>query len=229
MIRSIALRIPTLALLASAIVSTAQAGDLAGSVSLTSAYISRGTDQNVLNGAALQGFVTYSHGPFYVSAFASSMNYGEGTTKELDFFGGVRKSAGPWTVDLGFANINYPDNHTPLNFVEYDLKVDRAIGKGNVGVWLGYTDAYFNTYGQGVWTEAHASYPITQSVSISGAVANQDLPNNFDYRTWNIGLTKAFAGGVSADLRYSDTDRHDLDPRWNTYGARTSLTLTKSF
>lgn len=209
--------------------SPALAGELSGSVSLASAYISRGTDQNVYNGAAVQGFVSYVHGPFYVSSFASTMNYGEGSTKELDFFGGVRKSVGPWSFDAGFANINYPDNHTPLNFVEYDLKIDRAIGKGSVGVWLGYTDAYFNTYGEGVWSEVHASHPLTDKLSISGSVANQDLPNNFDYNTWNLGVTYAAAKDISVDLRYSDTDRHDLDPRWNTYGARTALVLTRSF
>lgn len=206
------------------------AGDVSGFASITSRYVSRGTDQNVYGNPALQGGVTYTtENGFYATAFASTMNFGEGTTKELDFFVGKKTTFGKTTVDLSVASINYPDNKLPWNFVEYDIKVDHPVGKGNVGIWVGYTEHYFNIFGEGWWTEAHASYPLTDKLSVSGAVANQALKNDFDYRTWNVGATYMVTPTISADVRYSNTDRHDLDPIFGTYGERVSVTLTKAF
>lgn len=210
--------------------TSAQAGDMSGYVSVTSAYMSRGTEQNVNHDPAIRGGVNWSNEDgYYVNAFASTMDFGEGSTQELDFFAGKKWTVGKATVDLGVASINYPNNHLPWNFVEYDLKVDHPVGKGNVGAWIGYTDSYFNIFGQGLWTEVHGSYPLTDKLSVSGALANQALKNDFDYRTYNIGATYAVTPNVAVDLRYSDTDAHNLDPIWGTYDGRFSATATLSF
>jgi uncharacterized protein (TIGR02001 family) len=210
--------------------STAAAGTLTGFADATSNYISRGTAQDVHGRPALQAGATYqTQNGWYATTFASTMNFGEGTTKELDFFAGKKTTFGATTVDVGLASINYPANHLPWNFVEYDIKVDHPLGKGNVGAWVGYTDHYFNIYGRSVWTEVHASYPVTAKITVSGAAANQYVPHDFDYRTWNIGATYSVTPTVSLDARYSDTDRHDLDPVFGTYGSQLSVTLTKTF
>lgn len=230
-----------LALLAAAAllaVATPAAAEVSGFVSVTSNYMSRGTEQNVYHKPAVQGGVNWSNDQgFYANVFASTMNFGEtgfgisdrNTKLELDYFAGKKTQVGKATVDVGVAVINYPSNHAKWNFVEYDLKVDHPVGKGNVGVWLGYTEHYFATYGAGIWTEVHGSYPVTDKITVSGAVANQDLRNDFDYRTWNVGATYAVTPTISFDVRYSDTDRHDLDPVFDSYGEQVSFTVTKSF
>lgn len=223
-------KLALLAAVAALFATPAFAGPISGFVDVTSRYVSRGTDQNTNGNPAIQGGLTYTTATgFYATAFASTMNFGEGTTKELDFFAGKKTTFGKTTVDVSVASINYPDNKLPWNFVEYDVKVDHPVGKGSVGAWIGYTDHYFNIFGQGLWTEVHGSYPLTDKLSVSGAVANQALKNNYDYRTWNVGATYMVTPTISADLRYSNTDRHDLDPIFNTYGQRVSATFTKSF
>ncbi len=210
----------------------ALAGDLSGSATITSNYISRGTAQNVDGGGgpAVQGSLTYTTDTnLYATVFASTMDFGEGTTKELDFFVGYRPTIGDYTVDLSVASINYPNNHTEWNFVEYGVKIDRPVGKGSAGVWVGYAPKYFAVFGPGWWTEAHASYPVTDKLTVSGAVANQALKNNFDYRTWNIGATYAVTPNLFFDVRYADTDRLDLDPIYDTYDDSVSVSLTATF
>ena len=210
-------------------VTSTHAEGLSGSIGVTNAYMSRGTEQNVYHEPAVLGFVTYEKNGFYVSAFAANMNYGEGTTFELDGFGGYRFPAGEWLIDVGFAAINYPSSPNMWNFVEYDIKADRPVGKGSFGIWLGYTDAYFYSYGQGVWSEAHGSYPINDKVSVSASVAYQDLNDGWSYATYNVGTTISLAPTVLLDVRYSDTNQHDLDPLFGTYNDRLAVTLTKLF
>ena len=217
--------------------TAAHAGETSGWVGVTSNYISRGTAQNVYGNPSVQASATYTDKGYYATVFASTMNFGEtgfgiadkNTTKELDFFVGKKTTVGKTTVDFSVASINYPDNHAKWNFVEYGVRLDRSFGKAQAGVWVGYTDQYFANYGQGIWTEAHGSYPITDKLFVSGAVANQDLPNNFDYRTWNVGAIYSVTPTVSVDVRYSDTDRHDLDPVFDSYGSAVAVTITKGF
>jgi len=209
--------------------TSVQASDLSGSVAWTSNYMARGTEQNVYHNPSVQGFVTYTKNGFYASVFAASMNYGEGSTFELDYFGGYRKTIKDWTVDVGFASINYPGSPNNWEFVEYDIKVDRPLGKGSIGAWVGYTDAYFYSYGKGLWTEIHGSYPVHEKVSVSGAIGNQDLENGFAYSTYNIGATWSATPTFLVDVRFSDTNKHELDPWFHTYSDRVSVTLTKLF
>lgn len=209
--------------------TSVQASDFSGSVGITSNYMSRGTEQNVYHDPAVMLFAQYTKAGFYVSTFAANMNYGEGTKNELDFFGGYRKTANAWTFDVGFASINYPGSPNNWQFVEYDFKADRTVGKGSVGIWIGWTDSYFYSYGKGLWTELHGSYPITSTVSVSGGIANQDLENGFAYSTYNVGVTWSAQPTLLVDVRFSDTNKHELDPWFHTYDDRVSVTLTKLF
>lgn len=220
--------------------ATPAAAEVSGFIGVTSHYMSRGTDQNVKDRPDIQGGITYtSDAGYYATVFASTMNFGEtayaavpeDTTKELDFFIGKKTQVGKTTVDVGIASINYPDNHMPWNFVEYYLKAERPVGDNgaSIGGMIGYTNHYFSVYGQGVWLETHGSYPITDKTTLSASVAHQSLPNDFDYSTWNIGATYAVLPDVFVDVRYSDTDGHDLDPIFRTYDAEVSVTLTKVF
>lgn len=227
-----------MAAVAALLASPAFAGELSGAIGVTSNYVSRGTQQDVNDEPDVFGTLTYrTQTGYYATVFASTMNYSEtsygaakDSTKELDFFVGKSTQVGKTTVDVGLASINYPDNSVQWNFVEYYAKIDRPItDKVNGGVWLGYTNHYFGTYGTGIWTEAHASYAATPKLTISGAAANQQLDNDFDYRTWNVGATYAVRDNLYVDIRYSDTDGHDLDPLFSTYDAQTSVTLTATF
>lgn len=219
---------------------TAVAAELTGFVSVTSDYMSRGTSQNVDDRPDVRGALTYTtENGYYGSVFASTMDFGEtaymavpkDTTKELDFFVGKKTQVGKTTVDVGIASINYPDNHVQWNFVEYYVKAERPVGDNgaSIGGMISYTDSYFAVYGEGIWVEAHGSYPMTEKLSLSASVAHQSLPNNFDYSTWNVGATYAIRPDIFLDVRYSDTDGHDLDPIYNTYDSKVSTTLTKTF
>jgi uncharacterized protein (TIGR02001 family) len=214
---------------ASLLASAAVAADVSGSITLTSNYVSRGTAQNLPGGPSLQAYGEISHKGFYASTFAATMDYDEGSTKELDFFVGYRKAVGKFSIDVSAANINYPDNPTALNFIEYGVKVDHPVGKGNVGVWVGYTNHYFNTYGKGTWTEAHASYPLTDKLTINGQVAHQNLPRGWDYSTYGVGASYALGKGYSLGLAWSDTDKPQLDPIYGSYGDQVAVSITKAF
>jgi uncharacterized protein (TIGR02001 family) len=221
-----------LALLSAALFLTttsAHAVEVGYTAAVASRYVSRGTDQNVNGDPALELGVNVSKGNFYFNTFAANMNFGEGTKKELDFFAGYKPTIKNTTLTFQVASINYPMNHSAWNFVEYEFGADHSLGKGSVGAFVGYTDSYFAVYGPGTWTEVHASYPLTNKIGVSASFGHQALRNNFDYNTWNVGATYAMNKHLSLDVRYSDTDRHDLDPIYNTYGNRLAMVLTASF
>lgn len=83
----------------------AGAQSLSYGVTLTTNYVSRG-NTNTNHGPAIQPWMEYGNGGFYVGAWASNLNNGTDTV-ELDLYGGYRMDVGSASFDLGYARYIY--------------------------------------------------------------------------------------------------------------------------
>jgi len=165
----------------------------------------------------------------YAGAWASNVDFGDGTRAEVDLYGGVRPKLGPVTLDLGFVRYLYAGQRAGPHEDYTELKVapSLALGPATFGAaWL-HSEDFFRRSGPSNYLEANASLPIGASpFSVSGAVGRQEVRGPGDYTTWNLGLSYAFRRHLGFDLRYWDTSAHGLG---SVYDAKLVLGLKATF
>ena len=74
--------------------------------------------------------------------------------------------------------------------------------------------------------EAQATFKLTSADKLSVAYGVRRVDNGSDYNAWNIGVKHKFTPAVAGDLRWYDTDEHDLGSR---YEGRLVASLSYSF
>lgn len=213
-----------LALLASAATTGAAYAEPAfsGNVALTSDYVFRGVSQSDSE-IAVQGGFDVTNDIFYAGVWASSIDFGSNGTLEADVYAGVRPVLGPVTLDFGVIGYFYPGMDEAPGAPETDqweFKAGASVTPAEgftLGGALYYSPDFTLTAGDesGLYAEVNAAFAISDTLSISGAVGNQNVDQagyygaaGDSYTTWNVGGTATLAG-FGLDLRYTDTD---LDP-----------------
>jgi uncharacterized protein (TIGR02001 family) len=86
------------------------------------------------------------------------------------------------------------------------------VGPATVGVVAFYSPEFTGKTGDAVYVEANASVPIpgAEGLSASGAIGHQEIDLAPSYTTWNAGLSYALGDHIVLDVRYWDTDSHEL-------------------
>lgn len=191
----------------------AQAQDISFNVGVTSDYVFRGYSQSD-EGPAVFGGADLTYGSFYAGTWASSVDFGDGTDAEVDFYAGWRPTVGGATLDFGviyYAYVGSPDG-VDYDVLEYKAAFTAPVGPTTVGGGVYYAPDAADATGadEALYFEVNAAMPITESFAISGALGQQsfddDLTGDVDYVTWNAGVTWTAPYGFAVDVRYYDTD-----------------------
>jgi len=187
--------------------ASAQDESVAFNVAATTDYVFRGISQSNEDPAISAG-VDATIGSLYIGAWASNVDFGDGTDAEVDLYAGYRTEASGFAVDVGviaYLYVNEPVNRS-YNYVEAKLAVSRAIGPITAGAAIYYSPNFFGQDEQATYIEANAAYAVTDKLTISGAIGEQFLDETDDYLTYNVGAAYALTSNVVADVRYHDTD-----------------------
>jgi uncharacterized protein (TIGR02001 family) len=188
--------------------------DVAFNVAATSDYVFRGVSQTEEDPAISAG-VDLTSGSFYAGAWASNVSYAgdPDTNAEVDVYGGYRTEVSGWAVDVGgvaYLYTNQP-NGADYDYVEAKLAVSRAIGPATVGGAVFYSPDFFGaSEDEATYIEANAAFSPADKWTISGALGRQFVSSDFDYTTWNLGVTYQLTDILILDGRYHDTDEHDF-------------------
>ncbi len=218
--------------------SAAMAGDLSYNIGVQSDYIWRGVSQTN-DQAALQGGIDYKHGTFYAGTWLSNVDFaGTNNTHantEVDLYAGIAPQVGNWSFNFGAYYYTYP-SADGVTFGELQTDVSHPIGKGTIGVNM-FTpiDTLERPY-----VEIAMSYPLTDKLSISGAIGdcNGDSANAKEshcngvakgYSTWNAGLTYALTPVLGLDVRYSETGMNARDVNGSLAAPKVYATLKAAF
>lgn len=185
------------------------------SVALTTDYIWRGVSQTN-NDPAIQGALDLSHeSGLYVGAWASSYEFGNDATMELDVYGGFSRETNfggllPFglTYDLGVLRYEYT-SASDANFTE--LYFGAAISpfeNFNLSTYYYYGLKVDKTL-PGEYTDISADYTLPDSLGALTLLAHAGYYNQKggldDYWDWKIGIAKDL-GGFNLEVAYVDTD-----------------------
>jgi len=187
--------------------ASAQDATFAFNVAGTSDYVFRGFSQTAED-PALQLGADATVGNYYVGAWASNVDFGDETDAEVDLYGGYRTEVAGFAVDVGAIAYLYvgEPNRAAYNYVEAKLAVSRAFGPLTTGVAAYISPDFFGVDEVATYFEANAAFAVTDKLSVSGAVGNQQLDKSDDYVTYNVGAAYAITSNLIADVRYHDTD-----------------------
>ncbi len=119
-------------------------GTIAFNAGYNSAYVWRGMDQNNGSGSPYIGADLSTPIGFYLGVWTSSAQpsgTGGNNDQEVDIYGGIAKTFGAVTVDLGVIEYRYPGANrvnNPVNFLEYYGKLKFAPDKAPYSIQLAY-------------------------------------------------------------------------------------------
>lgn len=207
------------AALAAAGSARAQSADATVTTGAATQYVFRGvgqTDGRAQAWAALD----VTSGPFCGGAWASNVDYGDGTEAEIDLYVGARRTRGAVTLDAGVIAYLYPGqpNDADYDYVEVKAAASRAFGPVTATASMFWTPDYGGPADEGIYAEAALAWAVTPRWSLSGAAGVQSLEGSgADYAHWNAGVGYAVTPSLGLDLRYHDTDANfgdAYDPRW---------------
>jgi uncharacterized protein (TIGR02001 family) len=198
-------------------------------IGAASDYEFRGISQTRRHAEAFGGVDADIGSLGYVGGWASNVDFGEGARAEYDLYGGVRPKLGPVTVDLGVVRYGYAGGRSTRrsDFTELKVAPSMQLGPATFGVAWFHAQDLFGRLGPANYIEANASLPLGASpFSLSGAIGRQQQRDQDDYTTWNLGVGYALNRRLGFDLRYWDTDSHNLG---GVYRATIVLSLKATF
>jgi len=189
-------------------------------------YVFRGISQTE-NGAAVFGSGRVSYDNLYAGVGMENVDFHNSTKAEYDLSAGWTPVVHGFRFDLGVVRYGYIDQpaHTEIDTVEVKAVVLHDFGPVTLGGAVYYSGNYFGSHRDDVYGEGRASYRITPKLTLSGAAGRQSGGLS-DHTTWNAGVTYALVKHVSFDLRYADTDEHDLG---KIYGSHVTASIAAAF
>lgn len=204
------------------------ADPITGQVGIASEYIGKGLGKSDEDPAAF-GSVRWQTNGFYVNGFASQAASTKGADAEVIVAAGYERDIGDWGVDVQVMHrqMTGETNGVDSGYVELQGDVSRDLtDRVSARMRVNYSP---DTYGGGDaawWSEAQASFKLSSADKLSVAYGVRRVDNGADYNAWNIGVKHKFTPAVAADLRWYDTDEHDLGSR---YEGRLVASLSYSF
>jgi len=174
---------------------------------VTSDYVWRGFSQSDESFAVQMG-ADVAFGNFYAGTWASTVDFGDSTDAEWDFYAGYTASTGSVDWDFGITAYNYvgDPNGSGYNFVEFKVAASQTFDKFTLGGSLNYSPDFYGADEEATYVELTGEYAISDAWVISGGVGQQFLDVGDDYGTWNLGASVNLTDKLSADLRYWDAD-----------------------
>jgi len=201
----------SVALAAMALPSIASA-QLSFNVGATSDYRYRGISQTRLK-PAVQGGLDYAAGPFYVGAWASTIQWikdaGGDASIEVDLYGGYKgEIMSGLGFDVGVLTYQYPSNK--LNPSANTTEVYGALTFGPATLKYSHSTSnlfgFADSKGSG-YLDLSATFDI-QGFLVTPHVGKQSVENNgvFAYTDWSLTVARELAPGLLISAGYVDTD-----------------------
>lgn len=201
----------SLAMGGSALAQEDAAVDVSFNVGVASDYVFRGISQTD-EGVQVFGGADVTSGMLYAGVWASNVDFLDSTDGEVDFYAGVRPTAGPVSLDFGaiyYAYIDEPSG-ADYNYWEFKAAASVPVGQATLGAALFYSPDFTGAAAdEGLYYEVNGAMPLSDKATLSAAIGRQEVEfdglGDLDYTTWNVGLGYAITDNVGLDIRYWDT------------------------
>lgn len=188
-------------------------GEWSGNVTLTSNYVFRGITQTD-EAPMVQGGFDWASDSFYVGTWASGVDFGDGTSTEIDLYAGWTPTVGAFDLDLGVIYYWYPDapDNPEQNFFEAYAGASTTLGDTlEVGASVAYSPEFYYEIGDAFYYAGSVALPINELFSVDATIGYSDFVDaGGDYTDYSLGLTTSFEG-FDLDFRFIGTDDDALD------------------
>lgn len=183
---------------------------------VTNDYVWRGASQSGED-AAVQGGIDFAYGSFYAGSWASTVDFGDDTDVEWDFYAGLTGTAGAIDWDLGVTYYYYvgAPSGVDYDFVEFKAAASHSFDKLTLGAAVHYSPDFYGVDETATYLEANGAYEFNDRWSVSGGVGRQFVDVASDYTAWNLGVGVNLTKALSMDVRYWDASISSplTDPR----------------
>lgn len=206
----------------------AVAQDFSLDVGVASQYVGKGlgkSDEKVAPFA--KGEVVF--GEVYGSLFVSSADSPtQGFDSEIVSMVGWRPQFAGFAFDLGVVNRELPGTRAGVdrNFWEYQADATRKIGPVSTRLRVNYTEDGFAATKEAWWNEVTGTVSLAPNTKASASYGLRRADGGADYDAWNVGVKHKLTDPLAIDLRWYDTDSHELG---ETYDGRFVAAATYSF
>ena len=192
-----------------------------------SQYLWRGDDQNRNNGSASFGVDAALPYGIYLGSWTASVSsdvYAD-SSQELDFYGGIAKSFGMATVDVGYISYNYPGTTegSAKNFGEFYGKLNIAPENIPLSFDVAYYELDTKAEANGIneYIEYGVTYAAPSDIALTVSYGDVEKTNTVT----TVSAAKSFAG-IDFTLAYVDTNFDAAGTKDKEY---LTLTVGKSF
>lgn len=176
-------------------------------------YVFRGVSQTDEDPQVFGGVDATLGSIGYAGVWASNVDFGDSTDAEFDLYAGVKPTVGAVTLDIGVIYYGYLDQPSGADYDYWEGKVAASApaGPATFGAAVYYSPDFTANTGDAWYYEANATFPIPSSrFVVSGAIGHQTIEEASDYTTWNLGVGFSLTDNLGFDVRYFDTDGHEL-------------------
>ena len=217
----------TLAMVNAPVLAEDEGASISGNVSFVSDYSFRGVSQTGLLPAVQGGFDYESESGFSFGTWASNVNYGDGTSQELDlYFGFSTELTEGTSLGVTVIQFEYPGEGENYDYQEIAASLDfSSISLGFVysPAYLGVDDAHFTYLSAGYSTSLGESASLDLSIGLSDVDQDDFFGSENSYIDYSVGVSAPFYG-VDVGVAIVGTDL-DSGPESD---ARLILSIGKS-
>jgi len=188
------------------------AAPVSGQIGVASEYLGKGLGKSDEE-PALFGTLRLDADGLYASAFASQAASPRGADAEVIVAAGYAREIQGWAFDgqLMYREMTGETRGVDSAFVEYQADLSRNLTDSvNGRIRVNYSPDTYGAAGAAWWTEAQVTLKLTPADKLSVAYAVRRTENGPDYDAWNLGIKHRFSPAIAGDLRWYDTDGHDL-------------------
>ena len=206
----------------------AAADPVSGQVGVASEYVGKGLGKSDEQPAAF-GSVRWETGGFYASGFVSQAASTRGADAEVILSAGYQRELIGLDVDILVMRREMAGESRGIDsgYFEFQADVSRDLtDRINARLRVNYSPDTYGAVDAAWWSEVQASFKLTSADKLSAAYALRRMDNSLTYDAWNIGVKHKFTPAIAADVRWYDTDRHDVGVR---YAGRLVASLSYSF
>jgi uncharacterized protein (TIGR02001 family) len=206
----------------------ATASEVDGRVGVASQYTGKGLGKSDEDPAAFVG-ARWSRGAVYGDLFISQASSSRNADAELIAIVGYEADLAAVSIDT---QVLYRETlgetaGVDSGYWEYQADVVRKFSNKVSGRFrVNYSADTYGGAQRAWWIEPQLTVTLTPKDRLSAAYGVRDLDVGSDYSAWNVGVKHKFTPSVAGDLRWFDTDGHDLGER---YEGRLVASLTYSF
>lgn len=184
--------------------------DPAIEIVLASKGMSKGLSQT--EGAQLVARGELAFGNFFVNALAKNLT-SPSTEGEVQLGAGGRVKLGGFDVTVSATAKKWVDTtgDPDAEAAELSATAQRAFGKLTPRVQVIYSPDDLGSTSQSVFAEGGIGWKLHPKLQLSANIGRRERGKSPDYWAGNVGAALTITRNFTAELRYYDTDKSDLD------------------